>query len=294
MSLLLFLAAFGVLVNPAQGQESRIDFDVSRSFDWIRGELFSEAGFDLGRAGIRLPSGRFRAEDILRESFPSLIRPSLLSVRVDSNSTVKDLVDRGSLSLEELDTAVLGARKVPPSLSADLSRMTGRYTVFLRDLAALFTRHRRAVEAPRPLIPVPRADYTGILIIADEELPVHGRRLSAFTEPCLFPKIWDSEMNLVYERNMFDPALKTARLMVRYAARESVFRPTPSGLDADIEALIGPNPLRIIAGEAFGITPTDPVIAREDALKILSSENNRRLLNEGRVVLVLDAARLAR
>ena len=49
----------------------------------------------------------------------------------------------------------------------------------------------------------------------------------------------------------------------------------------------GPNPLRSIAREVFGIRPTDPVIDREDALLIISSEENRRLLREGKVVLIL-------
>jgi hypothetical protein len=55
---------------------------------------------------------------------------------------------------------------------------------------------------------------------------------------------------------------------------------------------VGSNPLRILAREVFGLNPTDPVIDREDALKILSSENNRRLLREGRVVLVLNETKL--
>jgi hypothetical protein len=44
----------------------------------------------------------------------------------------------------------------------------------------------------------------------------------------------------------------------------------------------------------FGVLPTDPVIDREDALLILSSENNRKLLNEGRIVIVLDKKQLTK
>jgi hypothetical protein len=55
---------------------------------------------------------------------------------------------------------------------------------------------------------------------------------------------------------------------------------------------VGSNPLRIIARGVFGIDPTDPVIDRDDALLILSTENNRRLLREGRVVLVLNEGKL--
>jgi hypothetical protein len=279
--LFLFVAIF--FYNPAWGQE--ISFDVSVSTDWARGELFSQVSLDLVKAGIRLPSGRFVAEETLKEAYPWLLRPALLSLRVDSNSTVKDLVDRGELGLNELDILCREAEKIPPSLSPDLSSMTGRYRVFMEKISALLIRQKRAIEPARPLIPVQAADYTGIIIIADEELPIHGRRVQALVEPCFFPKIWDSDMNLIYERNMIEPEEK---LMVRYVPRESVFRPTPSGLEGELAALVGPTPLRILAREVFGISPTDPVIDRDDAMKILSTEKNRLLLREGRVVLVLN------
>jgi hypothetical protein len=38
----------------------------------------------------------------------------------------------------------------------------------------------------------------------------------------------------------------------------------------------------------YGIRPTDPVIDREDALLILSSEDNLLLLREGRVAIMVD------
>jgi hypothetical protein len=76
--------------------------------------------------------------------------------------------------------------------------------------------------------------------------------------------------------------------MVRYVSPSSVFRPTPSGLSPELTALVGNNPLRIIARGVYGIRPTDPIIDREDALIILSSDDNIRLLREGRVALVLN------
>jgi len=282
---LLILAVF-----PAWGQQA--SFNVSSSVDWIKGELFSELSFDLAQAGVKLPTGRFLAEEILQDAYPELLRPNLLSLRLDSNSTVANLAERGELSLALLDSICLEAEKVPPSLSPDLKRMTGRYTMLMDRISALFIRHRQAIEPPRPLIRAATADYTGIIIIADSELPVHGRRGQALMEPCIFPKIWDTDMNLVYERNMLEPEGPTGNRMVRYIARESIFRSSPSGLEGELAALLGPNPLRIIAREVFGVNPTDPVIDREDALKILSSENNRRLLMEGRVALVLSETKL--
>jgi hypothetical protein len=282
---LLILAVF-----PIWGQQA--SFSVSSSVDWVKGELYSEVSFDLAQAGVRLPTGRFLAEEILNDAYPELLRPNLLSLRLDSNTTVANMAERGELPLALLDSICLEAEKVPPSLSPDLKRMTGRYTMLLDRISALFTLHRQAIEPPKPLIRAPSADYTGIIIIADSELPVHGRRGQALLEPCIFPKIWDTDMNLIFERNMLEPESPTGNRMVRYIARESIFRPSPSGLEGELAALLGSNPLRIIAREIYGVNPTDPVIDREDALKILSSENNRRLLREGRVALVLNETKL--
>jgi hypothetical protein len=165
--------------------------------------------------------------------------------------------------------------------------MSGRYTISLNTLGSALLRHRRPAEIDRTLIPVPAASYTGIIIIANEELPVHGRNTRALPLPCLFPKLWDTDMNLVYERNMLEAEIGQSRGMIRYVSEGAVFRPTPSGLEGDLADLVGPNPLRIIAREVFGNRPTDPVIDRSDALLILAAEGNRRLLREGRVVLVL-------
>jgi hypothetical protein len=80
--------------------------------------------------------------------------------------------------------------------------------------------------------------------------------------------------------------------VVKYVAGEAVFRPTPSGMDEDLEALVGENPLRVIARGVFGVNPTDPIIDRNDALLILSSDENIDLLRQARVVFVLDPAAL--
>ena len=280
-----FLMAFP---SPSSGQEGLDRFDVSSSIDWVRGELTAQASYDIVQAGIRLPTGRFLAEETLREAYPVLIMPHLFSIRVDSSSTIRNLVEQGDISLDELDILCREAGKITPNLSADLRRMTGRFTLPAGRISSLLVRQRRPTEQAGPLIPVQTADYTGIIIIADRELPVRGRRAAVLAEPCLFPRIWDTDMNLVYERNMTEAGRQGNTMIVQYTASESIFRPTPSGLEGELAVLAGPNPLRIIAREVFGIFPSDPVIDRQDALKILSSENNRRLLREGRVILVLN------
>jgi len=278
------------LSNTAWSQENQVRFVTSGSVNWLQKEMNAQVSFDLAQAGIKLPAGRLMGEETLSEAYPRLLRPHILSIKLDSGSLVRNLVDNGEISLEDIDRISLEAVEAT-SLSADLSQMIGRYTISVGRISSLLIKHRGALEPPRPLIPVQTADYTGIIIIATEELPVRGRRAQALAEPCLFPKIWDTGMNLIYERNMFE---SRDNPMIRYALEENIFRPTPSGLDGELALMAGSNPLRILAREVYGIYPTDLVIDQSDALKILSSENNRRLLREGRVILVLNNAQLQR
>jgi hypothetical protein len=284
--ILLLAAAAGAWGQARDSGKAQID--ISGVVDWEQGEINAAASLNLASAGIRLPAGRIRGEEILGDEYPRLLRPLVFSVQADSASTVEDYLRRDELTLSALDDLILKARNIAPSLSADLALITGRYVLSLKDISLALIRHRRAGEAKRPLIPSPAADYSGIIIIADKELPIHGRNSSALIRPCLFPKIWDTDMQEIYARNLADPA----RPMVRYSSAENIFRPTPSGLEGDLAELAGPHPLRILARGVFGACPTDPIIDKEDALKIISTENNRRLLQEGRVVFILNRDQL--
>jgi hypothetical protein len=251
-------------------------------------EINAAINLNLSSVNLRMPAERIRGEEILYAEYPRLLRPSLLNIPVDSSETLGDLLERGEISLPAFDAFLGSARKVPPALSADLGTLFTAVTVSLHQVSGALIRHRRPWEVTRLLNPMPGTSYTGIIIIADEALTVHGRHTDALPLPCLFPKIWDTGMNLIYERNMVDPEIAAKRSIVRYAAAESIFRPTPSGLSPELQELAGTRPLRILARGVFGIRPTDPVIDQEDALLILSSEENRRLLQEGRVVIVLN------
>jgi hypothetical protein len=248
-------------------------------------EINAALSLDLASADIKLPTGRTHGESLLSSEYVRLIRPGILDLPVDSSATLAGLIERGEFSLLEAENLALQARAVPPALSHDLRSLRASYSVSIGGISSGLIRHSRTAEIPRTLSPVPAPSYTGIIIIAAGVLPVHGMKGSALPVPCLFPKIWDSEMNLIYERNMLEPKKAT---MVRYASSEDIFKPSPSGLSPEITALAGDKPLRIFARAIFGERPTDPVIDREDALLIISSEENRRLLREGRVVIVLD------
>jgi len=270
---------------PAFGRDSGSTVGISGTVEWEALEIGAEIWLDLAAAGIRMPAGRIQAEAMLASEYLRLVRPRLMGLQVDSSATVADLIDGGYWSLAELEGVALEARRVPPSMSGGMDRMLTRYSLDMAALSAALIRHRIPADIPRTLAPVAAPAFSGILIIASDELAVRGRETPALLRPALFPRIWDGDMNLIFERNMLYPGTPT---MVRYFPRSAVFAGGPTGLSPELAAVVGDRPLRVLARGAFGTTPTDPIISRDDALAIIGAQENRDLLRTGRVAVILD------
>jgi hypothetical protein len=262
---------------------------ISGTLAWDRMEISAQVSLDFKSAGLRIPTGRTEGEELISAEYLALMRPLILSIPADSSSTVSDHLAGGEFSLRKAESYALSARTVPPAMSPDMENMKAAYTISLGGLSAEFVHNRRPLTPRRVLASLPAAAYTGIIIIAGGELPLHGAKRTARILPCLFPRIWDSDMNLVYDKSMLE---SRESVMVHYASEDSIFQKNPSGLSAEMEALVGDRPLRILARGVYGIRPTDPIIDGEDALAVISSEENRSLLREGKVVIVLDGDRL--
>ena len=258
--------------------------NIRGTVDWNTMLINAEVSLDLISAGIRLPSGRGHGEMLLNSEYLRLILPGILNLQVDSSSTIGTLVDRGDLSITEAKNIALRAQAVPPALSPDMRNISSSYTIPLSGISTALLRHNSPSPVMRTMNPVSTAQYTGIVIIAAESLPVYGMRSSTLPVPCLFPKIWDSDMNLIYEKNMLESHNAP---MIRYAPLQSIFQRSPSGLTPELTAVVGSHPLRIFASGVFGMKPTDLIIDRRDAQLIISSDVNRRLLTEGRVAIIL-------
>jgi hypothetical protein len=269
---------------------------VTGRLDWENMRVDMELRVDIAEAVMRPPSGRTQAEEALLSSFLDAARPLILSIRLDSSGTLGDLAESGALPVSVIDALAMRAARKPPAYSRDFASIRSSYTIDLKNTGARLLRRnqgasgqavsRQAAQPPRLIDPPAAAEYTGIIIIADDELPVHGQKIRARLVPCLYPKIWDTEMNLIYDKSMMPPEWDANFSMARYASANSIFQNNPSGLSDGLRRVVGDRPLRIIARGVFGIDPTDPVIDRSDALAILSSEANRRLLGEGRVVFI--------
>jgi hypothetical protein len=273
---LLFCAVF------AFGQA---DIGISGSVEWDKLEIKAVVSLDMASAGLKLPNGRTQSEALIASEYVRLIRPGILNLQVDSSSNIADMLKRGEWNSSDVENIALQVRSVPPALSPDFASLSASYTLDIDKIRAALIRHKRPAEIPMTLNPISAPAYTGIIIIAAETLPIHGTKSAALVQPCLFPKIWDSNMKLIFERNMSNP---NANTMVRYFPAQEIFATGPSGLSPSISSVVGSHPLRIFARGVFGINPTDPIINHEDALQIISREENRNLLREGRIAIIID------
>jgi hypothetical protein len=252
--------------------------------DWEEMEISFEVSLDLAQSGYKLPTGRTASEAELSRLYPVLARPVLEELPINSSATIGIYVEEGRLDPSFTDNIAALAGAVPPFLSRDFNNICSIYKLGLTTIAELIPPQQNSVLAPPLLNPIETGSYTGIIIIADGELPEHGKRSVALPLPSFAPRLWDSDMGLLFDRGK----VKNGIIPFYYMNTENIFSPQPGGLSAEAKAVAGSNPLRIIATEVFGKRPTDLVIAAEDAAKILANEKNRQLLREGKLIIILN------
>lgn len=274
---LALLAPLMVWADPAPAVLPACSASVT--VDWIGGTIQAQAELDLAAAGIRLPSGRAEAEQVLESAVPGLVRGTALAIDLDSYRTVADSIDDGTLATAALDAFLEDGRRLDLALSRDLGTLVATYQWKLADLAALYVRHSAPTDLPAADRYIPTRSYTGIVIFVQGTYAVQGEHRTGRLAPCLFPRLFNESMTALLERNLQAPEPLRTWGSVAYAA----------GIDDPvITARAGGDPLRIMATRLFGSLRTDIVISSADALKILGSPDNRALIRNGRVVFVID------
>jgi hypothetical protein len=261
-------------------------YRVDAAVDWQRRVLSLHVSLDLAAAGLSLPEGRLAAERLVGRDLPGLAKDPFFALRLDSRRTIGDSIveggadgnSAGSVDVSAiLDLARLLVRR-EDSLSHDLLSYVSVWELPLGAAAALYVRGTTATPLPRPLSWVATRAYTGIVIYADRDLPVHGERGAiGRLEEALFPRIFDTDMNPVLERATVDPAVLVSHGPMAYAAV----------LDSSAEDRVGTDPLRIVATGLFGINRTDLLIPKAEADRILANDANRRLIAGGKILVIV-------
>ena len=230
-----------------------------------------------------MPSGKKKASALIKSKMPQLIQPPLLSLYTDSDSTLEDCVIDEQLSLDDVYEFITNGYKTPDVFTPDALSLYSTNTLDVDKLGKKLVRHKYGYTPEEPIDLVASRAYSGIIIDARGKLPIHGEFVTDEVNACFFPTIWDENMNIIYEKNEANPDTVRNNGLVSYDYSSSTER---------YAWRVGNDPLYIRATEVFGINRTDPVIKRSDALKILTVPENVKLLNEGKVVILLDEEQL--
>ncbi len=252
--------------------------------DWSKQTFTSDVSLDTEKAGISMPSGKKSATNTINTELPVLIKDPLLSLYVNNSQQLGDLVLENTVTLEQL-TQIIDDGDVKPGVFANGTlNLKTTHTINLLNIASLMIRHKIPYKNAKPIEQVPSRKYSGIIIDARGILPVRGEFVEDSVYPCFFPQIWeDGKMDLIYERNMGNPENERKQGMVLYDWDDN---------ESKYQDRIGLDPMHIRARKVYGELRTDPVISHEDALKILNIPENLKLLQDGKVVILLDRDKL--
>lgn len=247
--------------------------------NWKEGAIFSVIGLDIDKSGLQLPSDRNASFEIIERYMPSLLKDIYLSIIVDSSHRLGNYLAEEKVSLNDLNKIIEEGKFSAPCFSTDLKKALVKNGTPIHELAKLFIKHKTPYVPAVPPSTVISKPYSGILIDARGALPVHGEYTEEQLNPCIFPKIWNTEMSCIYEKNMVDPVIAAGRGIAVYSSTLE---------EAEYRDRIGTNPLRIIARGVFGQNRTDPIISLGDSAQILSRPENLKLLQEGKIVIICD------
>lgn len=246
-------------------------------FDWPSGTLAIELSADVAPAAD--PTAPFRAQRRLDEAMPSAVRTLLQGVSVDSRRTIGDAILVDPTIADRLDAIAREADRRVPRPSPDLATVSRTYVIpVYPEVTRLFVGHEFPFPPERVIRWVPTDTFSGVVIYAAEELTWHGTGTSALLVPALLPEIFDTNLRPVVQVDMVEPDIVRTRGVVAY---------TDDPDETRWRGRIGVNPLRIMARRVFGVTPTDLMIAPEDADRLLSTDHNRRLLSQGRILVIV-------
>jgi hypothetical protein len=255
------------------------------SINWNTGVLQLELTSPVDSRSSNPASASTTTTAHIRRVMPQYMLSALLQIQVDSRRTVGTLVQENPDLLRTLESLASSAVPRPSRLSQDLSQVRVEFTLNLfPNLIEHFIRHQIPNPVPQQFVRQGTGVFTGIVIFAANPLPargetIRGSQVQSILRPSVFMRIFDQDLRTIYESNMVDPML-----LKKYgsAAYTSSFDET---LHRD---LIGNNPLRIVASEIFGITNTDIILSNEVVQVLLANNQNRQLLQEGRVLIIVN------
>ncbi|MDC7225619.1 MAG: hypothetical protein PQJ61_02515 [Spirochaetales bacterium] len=277
----LFIAAGVLLLYALLPLSALDDIETTTEISWLTGDMTISASAAVPASAINITTERFRITEAIDRNLTEIVTGAFSSIYLDSLHTLKEGFNMDSRMMAEFDNLNLGKNRTSSSISLDLDEVTNiyKYNIY-SELIPILTKHRRTSPPPVLLNYEPTAVFSGIIIYAADPLPYYGESGSGMLNPAVFPKIFDENMELVASAGMASP---------EYLAEWGFILYTDSYDEKQFEERIGLYPFRTTAEGIFGNNRTDILITEEAARKILYNSKNRRLIEEGRIMVITGA-----
>ncbi len=199
------------------------------------------------------------------------------AIPLDANRTLADAVS-SSRNAQEYFRSTISFPQVVSTRYSTSGEVQNEYVIpltgpFIEDFIPSSQYTPKSTEEksyePDTSSTLPAIPVTGFIIDA---------RGTGFS-PSIFPRLMDSEGNVILDAGTIDRNLLLEKGYIHYAY---------SSRAALQSRELGLNPLRIIAERATGNNQCDLVIPSADVERISESPLNQRLLSECRVIIVID------
>ncbi len=277
----------GALLAAAASADADFD-ELARTHEllWGEGVMRLEVRKSVDPATPLSPATRFQAESRIEEALPYLFMEAVEDLPVDSHDSVGERLAADDALFRALrEQAAAGAQRESAAFARDLHAVIVVYRFPLfgeQGLEAAFVHHERPFPIPRILGFAPTRSFTGLVILAQGELPSHGKDLRERARAALLPKLFDEDMNPVLSPEMCDPQAlrKWGVAGYAYSADEDTLKAFSSR--------ISDGPLLTKARGVFGRNATDLLLSNEVARQLLSRQHNRELLRDGKILIILD------
>lgn len=278
-------AAFLVLLSfsLASADENTALLESTSTVNWVEKTFNSTIKLDVDRMNIPMPSGKLTAVSTINSRTPDLIKNPILTLNVNSSRKLGDMVLDQKISYQDIKSVISDAKSILGYIEKDSSRFSTHNSVNLLEISSLFVQYSVPYRTRKQIEYIPSKKYTGIIIDARGQIPVHGEFLNDKVQPCFFPRIFSDDMELIYETNMVDPKVAKSNGICAYDYSDDTKR---------YRNTVGTDPAYILAQKTFGENRSDIVIKKEDALRILCVKENLELLRQGKVVILLDKDQL--
>ena len=248
------------------------------SMDWPGGRFILELSY-LAEDGEALSAeSRQHALNMIRREIPSRFLAEISGLNIDSRHTIHNRIQESPFLTESLLDMSLRGETVSASFNRDFSRFTQviRYPLY-PDIISLFISHTTASPQSAELEYVPTGPYSGIVIYAEGPLPVQGTRKSSELQPAFFPKVYNTDMETIFEVHMVDPERLRSWGPVQFIPVEEIHRAF---------SRVGEVPLYIHAAALFGIRTCDIVVSDRSGRQVRANDHILSLLKQGKIAVI--------